>query len=240
MLQPRVFPDHESVSQCAADMLAERLREQPAALLCLATGKTPMRTYELLAQRRTQEPRLFERFRVVNLDEWLGLPPDDPATCGKQLRDAIATPLGLADRYAAFDSHSADSRADCARVAAWLAQHGPIDTCVLGLGVNGHVGFNEPADFLQPHAHVAKLSESSLSHAMIDQCGTRPTGGATLGMDDLMQSRQVLLLVTGPTKRDILRQILSGRISTAVPASLLHLHPNAQLLVDAAAYPESQ
>ena len=126
-----------------------------------------------------------------------------------------------------------------ARVATWLAKNGPIDFGVVGLGLNGHLGFNEPAEFLEPHAHVAKLSEASLSHAMIGQCGIRPTGGSTLGVDDLMQSRQILLLVTGSTKRDILRQILSGRITTAVPASLLHLHPNAQLLVDTAAYPEA-
>jgi galactosamine-6-phosphate isomerase len=235
MLKQHIFPDHEAVSRFAADWLADELLRKPESLLCLATGKTPMRTYEVLAQRRAIEPRLFDKMRIINLDEWAGLSPDDPATCGRHLRDALVDPLDLADRYVSFDSQPADPEADCARVATWLAQNGPIDICVLGLGVNGHLGFNEPADFLQPHAHVVRLSESSLSHAMIGQCSARPARGLTLGMDDLMQSKKVLFLVTGRTKRHILREILSGRITTIVPASLLHLHPNAQLLCDEAA-----
>src|SRR4029453_9914719 len=98
-----------------------------------------------------------------------------------------------------------------------------------------HLVCNNPADFLQPHAHVVRLSESSLSHSMIGQCSARPARGLTLGIEDLMQSRKIYFLVTGRTKRLILREILTGRINTVVPASLLHLHPNAQLLCDEAA-----
>ena len=235
MLKPRVFPNHEAVSRFAAERLAEELRRKPDSLLCLATGRTPMRTYELLAERRTSEPQLFDRMRIVNLDEWTGLSPDDPATCGRHLRDALIDPLDMADRYISFESQAADPDADCVRVATWLAQNGPIDISVLGLGVNGHLGFNEPADFLQPHAHLVRLSESSLSHTMIGECAARPARGVTLGMDDLMQSKKVYFLVTGRTKRLILREILTGRINTVVPGSLLHLHPNAELLCDEAA-----
>jgi galactosamine-6-phosphate isomerase len=237
MLNPQVFPDHESLSRFAAERLAEEIRRKPDSLLCLATGKTPMRVYELLAQRRGSEPRLFDRMRVINLDEWAGLSPDDPATCGRHLREALIEPLDLADRYVSFESQPADADAECARVATWLVQNGPIDISVLGLGVNGHLGFNEPADFFQPHAHVVRLSESSLSHTMISQCAARPASGLTLGMDDLMQSRKVYFLVTGRTKRSILREILTGRINTAVPASLLHLHQNVELLCDTDSYP---
>lgn len=240
MLKPQVFPDHELASQFAADWLAGQLRRKPDALLCLATGKTPMRTYELLAQRRATEPRLFDKMRIISLDEWNGLSPDDPATCGRHLRDALIDPLELADRTISFDSQPADPDADCVRVATWLAENGPIDISVLGLGVNGHLGFNEPASFLEPHAHMVRLSESSLSHAMIGQCRDRPARGSTLGMDDLMQSKKVLFLVTGRSKRDILREILTGRINTAIPASLLHLHQDVQLVADTAAFPEAQ
>jgi putative deaminase/isomerase len=238
MLTIRVFPDHEAVSRFASEAVALQLRNKPTSLLCLATGKTPMRTYELLAQRRTSEPQLFDKLRIINLDEWAGLRPDDPAACGRHLRDALVEPLGLANRFISFESQPDDPDAECARITSWLTQNGPIDISVLGLGVNGHLGFNEPADFLQPHAHVVRLSESSLSHAMIGECSNRPARGLTLGMDDLMQSQKVLLLVTGRTKRHILREILTGRINTIVPASLLHLHQDAQLLVDAAAYPD--
>jgi galactosamine-6-phosphate isomerase len=236
MLRTRVFDDHEAVSRHAADWLVNRLREQPDALLCLATGATPMRTYALLAERGRSEPSLFSRCRILKLDEWGGLPMTDPSTCDQHLRTSLVEPLGLEGRYVAFESQPADPQAECARIADWLEQNGPIDTSVLGLGVNGHVGFTEPAEYLQPHAHVAELSAASLAHAMIANSPARPTYGLTLGLADLLQSQHVLLLVTGTSKRVPLERLLSGQITTQFPASVLQIHPHVQILCDAAAH----
>jgi galactosamine-6-phosphate isomerase len=235
MLKPQIFADHEAVSQRAVQWLVERLTERPDALLCLATGSTPMRTYELLAVRVKNDPRLVERVRILNLDDWGGLPANHPASCERHLRDALIAPLRLNDRFASFDNQASDPDAECARIARWLDKNGPIDACLLGLGLNGHLGFNEPADALQPHAHVAQLSEASLSHAMVQMAGLRPTHGLTLGMADLLHSRHVMLLVTGERKREPLARLLSGEITTRFPASLLALHPIVQVLCDDAA-----
>lgn len=239
MLQPQIFADHAAVSEHAADWMADRLRRRPDLLTCLATGATPMRCYELLADRVASVPSLFDRVRVLKLDEWGGIAMDDPSSCEQYLRQALVTPLGLEARYVSFDSQVAKPQAECARVAAWLAQHGPIDVCVLGLGVNGHLGFNEPADELQPHAHVAELSSTTLAHAMVSDTERRPTFGLTLGMADLLQSREVLLLVTGAGKQAPLARLLSGRITTDFPASMLWLHPSVTLLCDEAACPRA-
>jgi galactosamine-6-phosphate isomerase len=236
MRQPRVLPDHEAVSRHAAVYLVERLRENPHALLCLAAGSTPMRTYQLLAQEGAREPTLFKHCRIIKLDEWGGLPPGNPATCDVQLRTTLVSPLNLAERYVAFESNPTDPDAECVRVADWLDQNGPIDISVLGLGINGHLGFTEPAEYLQPFAHVAQLSQASLSHAMLAQSRIRPTYGLTLGMADLIQSRQIVLLVTGPTKRDPLARLLTGKITTDFPASMLQLHNDVELLCDALAF----
>jgi galactosamine-6-phosphate isomerase len=235
MLRPHVFSDHEAVSRYAADWLIDRLRDNPRALVCLASGTTPTRTYQLLAQRREIEPSLFNQCRILKLDEWGGLPAADPATCDQHLRAELITPLGLADRYVGFESNPADAAAECARIATWLEQNGPIDTCVLGLGVNGHLGFNEPAEFLQAHAHVAQLSSDSLAHAMLSLSTAQPVYGLTLGMADLLQAKNVILLVTGTTKREAFERLLTGHITAHFPASLLHTHPRVQLLCDAAA-----
>jgi galactosamine-6-phosphate isomerase len=152
-----------------------------------------------------------------------------------QLRTTFVSPLNLAERYVAFESNPPDPDAECARVADWLDQNGPIDISVLGLGINGHLGFTEPAEYLQPFAHVAQLSQASLAHAMLAQSTIRPTYGLTLGMADLIQSRHVLLLVTGPAKRDPLERLLTCRITTDFPASVLQLHNDVKLLCDAAA-----
>ncbi|MCI0334840.1 MAG: 6-phosphogluconolactonase [Planctomycetes bacterium] len=237
MLSPSVLPDYESVSRYAADWLIDRIRRHPSALTCLASGSTPTRTYELFTERAAMELEALRKVQLLKLDEWGGLAMDNPATCEQHLLRAIVKPLQMAGRYVGFNSKPHDPRAECARVAAWLAENGPIDTCVLGLGVNGHIGFNEPAEHLQPHAHVAKLSEESMTHAMLGKSSDRPAYGLTLGMADILQSRQILLLVAGSAKRPALERLLSGRITTQFPASLLHLHDNVQLICDAAAYP---
>ena len=235
MLTPCVFPDHERASQFAADWLVEHLLHEPHSVICLATGATPMRAYALFAERAANEPSLVDRCRLVKLDEWGGLPMNDPATCEQHLRNTLVTPLRMADRYIGFESQPANGEAECARVAKWLDENGPIDLCVLGLGLNGHVGFNEPAAFLQPHAHIAQLSDESLAHAMLNNCDRRPKYGLTLGMADLLQARHILMIVTGAAKRGPLERLISGRITTEFPASLVQLHGDARLVCDAAA-----
>lgn len=235
MITPQILSDHEQLSRRAADWLAERLRQRPTSLVSLAAGSTPGRTYELVAELGKREPALVAGARWLKLDEWGGLAMDDPASCEHQLRRTLITPLAAGDRYTAFESQPADPVAECARIARWLDANGPIDVCVLGLGINGHLGFNEPADHLMPHAHVARLSDSSLTHAMLQETTGRPTYGVTLGIADLIQAREVLMLVSGATKRSPLERFLSGRIETQFPASLLHLHPRVTALVDAEA-----
>ncbi len=236
MIEPSVYADYETMSRRAADWLIERLRAKPNALFCAASGSTPDRAYQLFVEHRRTEPTLFSQLRLIKLDEWGGLPMSDPSTCETHLRRVLVVPLGLAERYFSFDS-VAPGEEECDRIADCLCRQRPIDACVLGLGLNGHLGFNEPGETLQPHAHVAKLSETSLTHVMLDQSRSRPSYGITLGMADLLQSSEILLLVSGAAKRAALRRLLSEEISTQFPASFLHLHPNVSLLCDAAALP---
>jgi galactosamine-6-phosphate isomerase len=235
MLQPTILPNYEVLSQKAAELIVDALRAKPASLICLAAGSTPIRTYEILAAEGAKDPNLFEHCRIIKLDEWGGLPPGNVATCDFQIRSTLVAPLNLFDRYIRFDSDPRNPEAEAKRVADWLDENGPIDLSILGLGVNGHLGFAEPAEYLQPFAHVAKLSRESLAHAMIAKSEIQPTYGLTLGMADLIQSRQVLLLVSGASKRKPLQQLLSGRITTEFPASMLQVHNDVRLLCDEAA-----
>src|SRR5688572_21148701 len=173
-----IDPTHEAMSHRAAELVATGLRENPRLLLGAATGATPARTYELVGQLARDTPQLFNQFRLLKLDEWGGLAMDDPATCEVYLRDKLVEPLSIsADRYGAWNSTPADPEAECRRTANWLASHGPIDLCVLGLGANGHLAFNEPADTLTPGPHVARLTETSLRHPMLQSARGRPAFG---------------------------------------------------------------
>jgi galactosamine-6-phosphate isomerase len=220
------------MSAAAANAIVERLKKKPDLLLCLATGSTPTRTYELLARCPKS---LFTQARILKLDEWGGIPMNSPAACESYLRKLLIDPLDLAPRYTAFQSQPADPVAECARIAAWLKQNGPIDLCILGLGTNGHLGFNEPAEKLQPQPHIAKLSAESLGHSMVQALPTKPTFGLTIGIQNILDSREIIILVSGPTKTQPLRRTLKDPITAQFPATHLQQHANTHIFCDRAA-----
>lgn len=219
------------MSGVAASLLEAELRARPEALLGIATGSTPTRAYELLASAARREPELTRRARLVAIDEWGGLPRGDPASCDAYVRRHVLAPLGIEEsRYVHFATDAREGSRECRRVGEWLGGHGPIDLCVLGLGTNGHLALVEPAAELVRGAHVATLSAASLGHSMLASATCEPAFGMTLGIDDLLGSRRVLLLVSGAHKRTQLARLIEGPISTWFPASLLWLHPSATLL----------
>src|SRR5258708_27369689 len=172
----QVAKDHEEMSRHAAARIAREVRRRPGLLLGAGTGETPTRTFERLAEMTALEPSLFRRVRVVKLDEWMGLPMGHPATCESYFRQKVLAPLGIArSRFQGFRSQPKDPGFECARIARWLAARRPFDLCVLGLGRNGHLLFNEPAAALPPGPHVARLSAMSRRHAMVkDMTTTTP------------------------------------------------------------------
>jgi len=216
--------------------IVSALADKPDLLLCAAGGSTPLRTYELLAEHCQRKPELFRSLRAVKLDEWGGIAMDDPGSCENQLQQYLVNPLGLSeDRYFGFNSNPPDPDVECERIQSRLASEGPVDLCVLGLGMNGHVAMNEPAAALQPASHVARLTAATLAHAMLANTKSKPGFGLTLGMAEILASREILLLVSGASKRQPLDKLLRREITTEFPASFLWLHPNWTLFCDRAA-----
>ena len=228
-----VDDDHEGMSRRAAGWMSASLREAPDLLLCVASGATPTRAYDLFAEEGRAHPQTARGLRVLRLDEWGGLAADDPGSSEAQIRRQLADPLAVpAERYFAFSGDAPDPVAECERIRGVVETQGPIGLAVLGLGVNGHLGFNEPAAELQPHAHVAQLSQASREHSMLASARVVPQYGLTLGMADLMRSRRVLLVVSGAHKRAVLARLLRGGLTTSLPASLLRMHPDTLCLCD--------
>jgi galactosamine-6-phosphate isomerase len=195
-----------------------------------------VRVFELLIEARRRTPALFERARVIKLDEWGGLDMDDPASCETYLQARFIQPLGIsAERYFAWNSRPADPTGECARVAAWLAANGPIDVCLLGIGTNGHLGLNEPDESLRSGPHVARLTDESAGHGMLKTARRQPEFGLTLGMADLLQSRQIVLLASGESKAIQMERLSWGEVFTDCPATFLWLHPRVTVFADEAA-----
>ena len=237
-LRIQVAEDYEDLSRQAAELILKEMRKQPGLLLCASAGGTPTRTYGLLAAKCAQQPQWFKKLRVLQIDEWGGLAPDNPATCQTDLCLKLLQPLQvIPKRYVGFRSDAPDPPGECQRIAQWLAVNGPIGVCILGLGTNGHVAMNEPADALNPHPHVAKLAKSSQYHPMLKDLRRKPRYGLTLGIGDILRSRKILLLVNGAHKRAALERVLEPRVTTRFPASFLWLHPDATVLCDRSAAP---
>ena len=232
-LKVQVAENYETMSRRAAAQILREMRRRPNLLLCASAGGTPTRTYELLAARCARRPRRFSRLRVLQIDEWAGLAEGHPASCAADLRKKLADPLRLGPaRYATFRTAAPEPRRECQRMARWLAAHGPIDLCILGLGGNGHVAMNEPARALVPHVHVARLAKSSRNHSMLKALARKPRHGLTLGIGDILCARRILLLVSGRNKRAVLKQLFKPAVTPRFPASFLWLHPDVTLLCD--------
>ena len=224
-----VLPDEDTLGRRAADAVWEAARAKPDLLLCLASGATPTATYARLASA----PERLAVARFVQLDEWAGLDADDPTSCAHYLERTLFGPLAVAPaRRIVFRGAAPDRAAECRRVEAALDAAGGIDLGILGLGRNGHLALNEPAESLDPFCHVATLAESSRAHPMLAGAAAPVREGLTLGLANILRARRLLLLVAGAAKRDPLARIARRRVTPALPASFLWLHPAALCLCD--------
>lgn len=228
----RYCEDYDSLSAQAGLLVVSEITKKKHLLLCAATGNSPIGLYQHLVRASAADTSLCAALRIIKLDEWVGIPENGPGSCERYLRTRLLDPLGIAsERYIAFASMPLDPSEECRRIRSELERHGPIDLCILGLGANGHIGFNEPGPSLMPQCHVARLSEESRRHAMVQSLHPAPHFGLTLGMQEILAARRIVLLVAGDGKDQAVAGLLSGEVSTTLPASLLWLHQNVDCLI---------
>lgn len=201
--------------------LNRRMLELPGMRLCLATGNTMRPVYR--ETRITGEPEIFL------LDEFGGLPGNDSARCSAMLRSALPGHAFLAP-----DVDSDDPAAAASEYGRLIDQQG-VDLALVGLGRNGHLGMNEPGSTRASATRVVELAESTASGALAYGATTRPNWGITIGIRELLETRELWLLVTGRHKSDILTRVMTGPIGPELPATFVREHPNALVLADTAA-----
>ena len=222
-----ILPDHEAVSQAVAKRLLGFLREYAAGIMALPSGNTPIRLYELLAEAVRREDAHFGWTTVFALDEYRGLGAGDEASFATFFRRHVFGPLGLpAGQAHVLDGRAADLEAECARYERAIAEAGGLDLTLLGLGPNGHIAFNEPATTLSVTTHVVDLAPPSTEVA---------PQGVTMGVGTLLAAPKVWLMATGENKAAAVARMLSGVVDPGCPASLLQVHPGAEVFLDQAA-----
>ena len=229
--------DYDEMCRIAADIVVAQLKAKPDSLLVLPTGNTPVGLFRALVARHSKGEVSFGDARFVTLDEYAGIANNDPRRLFSWLKRELFDPLGIAgDRIRTFDVETAPE-AEAGRVERAIADGGGIDLAVLGLGPNGHLGFNEPGSPPDSRTRLVELTpESIVSNAAYwGSEAAVPRQAFTLGLGTLHEARQCLLIVSGAAKAQILARALEGPVNPDIPASLLRRHSGATVVADRAA-----
>ena len=226
--------DHEALSRLTADLMVAELIQRRSPLFSCIPGRTPRRSYEIFRERVRTEKLPVEGLRHVQMNEWVGLGSHDDGSFAHDLEDLLLGPIGVtAERRIVFNGLATDLYGECHRVQQALTSHGPIDLMILGLGVNGHVAFNEPGGMLSPNAHLAELTAATRdAHRSPAREGEQPEDGMTLGFADIMAARRVMILVSGKHKAAQMARLQKQDVTTEFPASMLWMHPQAVCIAD--------
>lgn len=236
-----VVEDYAALSQAAADWVVTQIAAKPEAIAVFPTGNTPIGLYDVLRQRREAGQVDASGLQVRLLDEYADLAPEDPYTFANWLTRKFLQPMAIPPaQLVTLPRKSPQIAVDCARYDAELAAAGGLDFAVLGLGPNGHLGYNDPPAADDAPTRLLNLSDSSIETSVDYFDGDRarvPHQAITLGMAPLLAARQLLLIVSGAGKRTILHQSLSGPITPEVPASYLQqVADKVTVIADRAAY----
>ncbi len=227
--------NYSALCMAAADRIVAIIREKPDATLVVATGDTPMGVYRELAERRRQGALDTSRIQVFQLDAYLGIEPHDRRSLFRWMRESFIEPLGIApEQVVRLPGDTPDPQAACRAYDEAVTQAGGFDLSILGLGPNGHLGFNERPAHANAPTRVVALTEASIA-SNARYWGGRdqvPPTAITAGMRALLAARQTLLLVSGAHKRDILRRTVEGPIGPENPASFLRTISGVSVLAD--------
>ncbi len=233
-----IFVDYEAMSRFAAIEIIETLRQNPKAAICLASGDTPLEAYRIAAHLAEEVEDLdLTQATFIGLDEWVGISPDNHGNCAYQVRKNFLEPLQIsASQIHFFDGMASNLQAECDRMDAVIADAGGLDLIVVGVGVNGHIGLNEPGSDPALHCRVTELAETTRTVGQKYFANeTHLTQGITLGLGHFMEARKAIIVANGERKAAIIQQVVEGPVNREVPASIVRQHPNGWVLLDEAA-----
>ena len=233
-----VCETYEEMSRRAADEIAAVMQARPDCVLGLATGSTPVGTYDELVRRCDAGELDFSPVRTVNLDEYYPISPDNTQSYRYFMNEKLFDRVNIDKANTAVpNGAAADPEAECMAYEQKIAALGQVDIQVLGIGQNGHIGFNEPDEALHPLTHLTGLTESTLkaNARFFSEGEVMPTAALTMGMGTILRAKKILILANGASKADAVATLLSGMLTTTCPASFLNLHDDVTLICDGAA-----
>ena len=232
-----VYSGEHELANAVATEIINLIKEKPTAVICFASGNSPKLSCEHFVNMALSADVDTSQFFFIGLDEWVGVPPAMRGSCHYDFQERIFNPLNIpSSQYHLFDALSTDLQVECDKMDKVIADKGGIDLMIVGIGMNGHIGFNEPGSKFELRSHIVQLDPitKSVGQKYFDQ-QMQLEKGITLGFEHLLRSKRVLLLANGISKADVIKQTIEGSVSIDFPASVMQLHSNGAIMVDAAA-----
>ena len=230
--------DYQDMSRKAANIISAQVIMKPDCVLGLATGGTPVGTYAQLVDWYNKGDLDFSEVTTVNLDEYRGLPKEHPQSYWYFMNENLFSKVNIDPAKTNLpDGTNLDTAAECARYNGIIHKLGGIDLQLLGIGPNGHIGFNEPDVAFEKETHCVDLSENTIkaNARLFDDIAQVPRHAFTMGIKSIMQARKIVLVASSADKAEIIREAFFGPVTPHVPASILQLHNDVTVVADEAA-----
>lgn len=230
-----ILPTAGDASKYVARIISERIKQNPKIVLGLATGRTPIIVYKELVSKFNNKEIDFNDVKTFNLDEFYGLDKNHPLTFRGFMKENLFKFVNLQDQNIYLpDSSATNPVSECQNYENSIKACGGIDLQLLGLGINGHIAFNEPGTSFNSRTQLINLASDTIEYYSepFGDISLVPKTALTMGMQTIMETKECILLVTGRSKREILRKVMSGEITEEIPASILNNHKNLRVIVD--------
>ena len=231
-----VAKDYESMSEIAAEIVADVIKNKPDCVLGLATGSTPIGLYKQLIKKYERGVLSFEKVKSVNLDEYVGLNGEHEQSYRFFMNTNLFDSVNAKKENLHVPCGVGDMEANCLNYRE-IIKANPIDIQVLGIGGNGHIGFNEPGTAFDSQTHIVDLTEKTISDnaRFFEDESMVPRKAITMGIGEIMTAKKIILLASGKNKADAIYQTVCGKVSESCPASVLQRHSDVTLVIDEAA-----
>lgn len=227
--------DYQDMSRKAANVISAQIILKPDSVLGLATGSTPLGLYEKLVEWYGKGDLDFAQVKTVNLDEYVGLSADNDQSYRYFMNKNLFSQVNIDPKNVNIpDGTNKDSEAECERYEKVIESLGGIDIQLLGIGNNGHIGFNEPADVYMMKTHRVNLTESTIeaNKRFFEDVSMVPRQAYTMGIGTIMKAKKIVMVASGKAKAPIIKEAFTGEITPRVPASVLQLHQDFTLIAD--------
>ena len=234
-----VCDDYEKMSQEAAKLVAAQVNLKPNCVLGLATGSTPVRMYQILAEMNKNEEVDFSDVTSFNLDEYYPISRANDQSYYYFMNENLFSKINIdKDRTHVPNGEAKDAQKECEEYDKNIDAHGGIDLQILGIGQNGHIAFNEPGENLYAGTHVTGLTQNTIeaNSRFFNDISEVPTQALTMGIASILKSRRIVIMANGKNKHDAVAKLLTDEITTSNPATMLKVHPDVVLICDKDAY----